>query len=247
MKVVYVGQPFDRFFPPVQNSIGLIVYYTALELAGHIDITLYGKHFRDDVLPERLPFNVRHLAVPGDTLLQKLIAKYAREARWLRMGGLADDHREYRNKVRRRLAKDCPDLVHIMNYWAWCRDLKPPGSRRKLVLEMQCEWLSERRRDQVAHQLEVVDAVVAVSDHIATTFRAAFPNYCGVVATVGNGVDVVHFHPRIEAVARDAKKRRTILFVGRISPEKGLHTLIEAFSLVAQASPDVELSLARPQ
>lgn len=39
MKLVYVGQPYDRLFPPVQNSIGLIVYNTALHLSNSLHIT----------------------------------------------------------------------------------------------------------------------------------------------------------------------------------------------------------------
>lgn len=145
--------------------------------------------------------------------------------------------------MRRFLAIDEPEIVHLMNYWKWCRALKTPGSSHKLVLEMQCEWLSQRDRDQVAFQLEVVDAVVAVSDHVAATFRSAFPNYPGIVAVVGNGVDVSHFRP-VERLA--AETRRVILFVGRVSPEKGIHTLVEAFSEVAARFPDVELRIAGP-
>ena len=55
MKVALVSQPYDRLFPPSQNSIGLIVYYTALEIARQTDVTVYGKHYRDDVLPARSP------------------------------------------------------------------------------------------------------------------------------------------------------------------------------------------------
>jgi glycosyltransferase involved in cell wall biosynthesis len=134
-----------------------------------------------------------------------------------------------------------------MNYWTWCRGLKAPGSSHRLVLEMQCEWLSQRDRRQVAAQLEVVDAVVAVSDHIANTFRAAFPEYPGIVATVGNGVDVTRFLPRAEADGPPANNKRSILFVGRVSPEKGIHTLIEAFAEVAKRFDDVELHIAGPQ
>ncbi|TIM15017.1 MAG: glycosyltransferase family 4 protein, partial [Mesorhizobium sp.] len=146
----------------------------------------------------------------------------------------------------RYLAVDQPDIVHLMNYWAWCRELKAASSSHRLVLEMQCEWLSQRDRDQVARQLKVVDAVVAVSDHIASTFRSAFPDYPGVVATVGNGVDVSYFRPSEQRASASTRTRHVILFVGRVSPEKGLHTLIEAFSEVATRFADVELRIAGP-
>ncbi|RVI73301.1 glycosyltransferase family 1 protein, partial [Sinorhizobium meliloti] len=59
MKLVYVGQPYDRLFPPVQNSIGLIVYNTALHLSNSLHITVYGIHYRDDRVPADLPFALR--------------------------------------------------------------------------------------------------------------------------------------------------------------------------------------------
>jgi glycosyltransferase involved in cell wall biosynthesis len=247
MKLVYVSQPYDRFFPPEQNSIGLIVYYTALELGRSIAITLYGKDHPTDIAPEGLPFSVRRLPVRGDRVLQKLIRTMPRVAGWLGLAGMVDDHLEYRSKVRRHLDRDGPTLVHVMNYWNWSRGLKPPGSSRRLVLEMQCEWLSQRDRKEVARQLEVVDAIVAVSDHIATTFREAFPHYPGIVATVGNGVDVDRFRPRDEPIDPPVVRKRRILFVGRVSPEKGIHTLIEAFAEVAEKFDDVELHIAGPQ
>lgn len=242
MKVVCVSQPYDRLFPPVQNSIGLIVYNTAVQLSGEVAVGVYGRHYPDDPVPDDLPFGVRRLPVLRDRLLQKLVSSFPRGGRWLRLDRKVDDHAQYRGKVRRGLAEDRPDIVHVMNYWSWCRALK--GDGRRLVLEMQCEWLSQRDRRQVARQLEVVDAVVAVSDHIATTFRAAFPDYPGLVATVGNGVDVTLFRPA--EAPRPARARRRILFVGRISPEKGLHTLVEAFAEVAREVADVELVIAGP-
>ena len=207
MKVAFVSQAYDRLFPPSQNSIGLIAYYTALEIARHTDVAVYGRHYRDDVLPAALPFSVARLPVSRDRVLQKFIRRFPGLARRFGIEGKLDDHRQYRREVGRRIARDRPDIVHVMNYWPWCRELKAPGSSHRLVLEMQCEWLSQHDRGAVGHQLEVVDAVVAVSDHIARTFLAAFPDFPGPVTTVGNGVDVSHFKPRPEggATHRQAK------------------------------------------
>lgn len=245
MKLAFVSQPFDRLFPPSQNSIGLIVYYSALEMARRADVTVYGKRYGDDVPSQALPFSVERLSVNGDRLLQWSLRRCRRLARQLGIESWLDDHGEYRHKVARRIARDCPDIVHVMNFWPWCRELKGPGDSPRLVLEMQCEWLSQRDRGAVARQLEVVDAVVAVSDHIATTFRAAFPDFPGRVATVGNGVDVAHFTPEPKRGPR-AGRRRRILFVGRISPEKGVHTLLEAFGRLGERIDDVDLDIAGP-
>lgn len=245
MKLVYVGQPYDRLFPPVQSSIGLIVCNTALRLSENLHVTVYGKYHRDDRVPADLPFVFRRAPARRDDVLRRVIHEFPRSARLLHLDEKFDDHPQYRGNVRRYLADDRPDIVHLMNYWKWCRALKPSGSSHRLVLEMQCEWLSQRDRDQVAWQLEVVDAVVAVSNHVARTFRTAFPDYPGIVATAGNGVDVSHFRPG-ERADLPSGRRRVILYVGRISPEKGIHTLLKAFDEVATRFSDVELRIAGP-
>lgn len=66
-----------------------------------------------------------------------------------------------------------------------------------------------------------------------STIRSAFPHYPGLVATVGNGVDVSHFSAGATGrIYRRAKpNERVILFVGRVSPERGFHTLFDSIQL----------------
>ncbi|TIL78414.1 MAG: glycosyltransferase family 4 protein, partial [Mesorhizobium sp.] len=58
--------------------------------------------------------------------------------------------------------------------------------------------------------------------------------------------DVSYFRPSEQRASASTRTRHVILFVGRVSPEKGLHTLIEAFSEVATRFADVELRIAGP-
>jgi glycosyltransferase involved in cell wall biosynthesis len=46
---------------------------------------------------------------------------------------------------------------------------------------------------------------------------------------------------------RQTLPTRKILYVGRVSPEKGIHVLLEAFERVHQVLPDVQLDLVGPQ
>lgn len=129
-----------------------------------------------------------------------------------------------------------------MNYWSWCRRFGGQARKRRIVLEMQAEWLSQMDGKEVGSQLEIVDAVVAVSDHIARLFRTSFPAYRGAVVTAYNGVNLDIFSPAGADQASDAEELN-ILFVGRVSPEKGIHTLIEAFAKVAAAEPRARLQI----
>jgi glycosyltransferase involved in cell wall biosynthesis len=59
--------------------------------------------------------------------------------------------------------------------------------------------------------------------------------------TIGNGVDVQRFAP--DTARSQSGQPARLLFVGRISPDKGVHLLVEAFDRVARERPDIELTL----
>ena len=241
MKLAFVNQPYDRVLPPRQNSIGLIVYRTAMQMARHTDVAIYANRRLAGGADSQVPFGMRYVTTAWDDAVHELIGRYPRWARRLQVQGLSDVHLEYARRVSVDLDSLRPDVVHVMNYWQWARQLRGRRSRpRKLVLEMQCEWLSQMERHKVARQLESVDAVIGVSDHITSSFRKAFPDYPGVTATAYNGVDVDVFKPsRCERVATAPR----ILWVGRVSPEKGVHTLLDAFAGVVRKFPMARLEL----
>lgn len=231
MKVALVAQPFDGILPPRQNSIGLIAYNTAIEMGRHVDVTLYGKRRPGCASANDLPFAVSFVSGRADDALQYMACHYPRWAGRLGIPALADTYPGYVRSITKELDRSGSELVHVMNYWSWCRRFRGQVRDRRVVLEMQAEWLSQMDEKQVSHELEAVDAVVAVSNHIARLFRESFPAYQGKVVTAYNGVNVEDFQP---APSRDLNgdEELPILFVGRVSPEKGIHTLIEAFARI---------------
>jgi glycosyltransferase involved in cell wall biosynthesis len=231
MKVALVAQPFDGVLPPRQNSIGLIAYNTAIEMGRHVNMTLYGKCRPGIEPPNDLPFAVSFVSGGADDALQYLAHHYPRWAGRLGISALADTYPGYARSVSKELDRSGPELVHVMNYWSWCRRLRGQRRNRRVVLEMQAEWLSQMDKKRVSHELEAVDAVVAVSDHIARLFRESFPAYRGRVITAYNGVNVEDFQPA-PSQDIDGEEVLPILFVGRVSPEKGVHTLLEAFAQI---------------
>lgn len=240
MKVAFVTQPYDGVLPPRQNSIGLIVYNTALEVARQADVRLYLRH-ADGVAPDGTwPFEVAPTRSRSDDLILALAQRYPRWTRRIGLTERADAHRGWAGSVARALQSAPVDVVHVMNYWGWSRSLR----HNRVVLEMQSEWLSQMPRKAVAEQLQHVSAVVAVSGHVERLFRAAFPDYGGQVAVVHNGVDTDTFCPPPICAT---KRPRSIIFVGRLSPEKGVHTLIEAFAKLTADHPDLRLDLVGPR
>ncbi len=78
---------------------------------------------------------------------------------------------------------------------------------------------------------------------VTQRLEARLPYLAGRIHTVGNGVDTSYF----EAAGRPPEPGKfRILFVGRVSPEKGVHALAAAFTRLASADEGVELDVVGP-
>jgi glycosyltransferase involved in cell wall biosynthesis len=102
---------------------------------------------------------------------------------------------------------------------------------------MHCEWLTQLDRRLVDQRLAKADVIVGVSDFITDRIREAFPRHASRCITIHNGADLV------PASRRNRSGPVRLLTVGRISPEKGLHVLVDAFARLAQQHDDVELKV----
>jgi glycosyltransferase involved in cell wall biosynthesis len=104
---------------------------------------------------------------------------------------------------------------------------------------MHCDWLVELSRPMLERRLEATDLVLGCSDHVTRGIRARFP---GVGAeTRYNGVDVERFRPA------PSRPPGTIVFAGRLGPDKGVHVLCDAFRSVRRRVPDARLELVGPE
>ncbi|MDZ4829609.1 MAG: glycosyltransferase family 4 protein [Phycisphaerae bacterium] len=88
------------------------------------------------------------------------------------------------------------------------------------------------------------DRISTVSEAIAAAIREQTPELASIVKVIPNPVDVSVFRPDGRTV-RD-ETARTILFTGRIHPEKGLELLVRAFMIVHRADPRAKLVLVGP-
>jgi teichuronic acid biosynthesis glycosyltransferase TuaC len=106
-------------------------------------------------------------------------------------------------------------------------------------------------RAQIRLALGRADRVVAVSRALAekALVLGARPDRVDVVM---NGVDATVFHPRDRSAARaelghaaaaNGDARRFIVYVGRLTREKGILDLAAAFAALAESRPDVVLAL----
>jgi len=113
----------------------------------------------------------------------------------------------------------------------------------RLFLHVHDEFLSLLPQKVVRPRLEHVSAIVTCSNFVTQRLQARLPYLAGRIHTVGNGVDTKYFEAA-ERCAEPGKFR--ILYVGRVSPEKGIHTLASAFTRLASEHPGVELDIVGP-
>jgi glycosyltransferase involved in cell wall biosynthesis len=97
-----------------------------------------------------------------------------------------------------------------------------------ICLHMHCEWL---RRFGTERRLRKIDLIIGVSDYITEGTKGRFPAIADRFHTVYNGVDSFHFSPSSSQI----KGQQRLLFLGRVSPEKGVHVLIQAFKILADS------------
>jgi glycosyltransferase involved in cell wall biosynthesis len=146
--------------------------------------------------------------------------------------------REYFWQVARRLRHHTPDVIHLPQQFQFAGMLRRACPAAKIVLHAHQDEIAQLDAGRVLAALRNVDAIVTVSDYVTQRIRARFPDLA--VHTIGNGVDVRRFSPANDR--RNVPPRR-ILFVGRISPDKGVHVLIGAFAALAARRRDLDLVL----
>jgi glycosyltransferase involved in cell wall biosynthesis len=120
---------------------------------------------------------------------------------------------------------------------------------------MHCEWISQLDKSLIQPRLSATGLVMGCSSYITRKIAEAYPFYPGYLQTLHNGVNLKDFIAHYRAVRerkiwyrkyryqKNTGKTCRLLFVGRISPEKGVHTLIQAFNRVVEKYPGVQLDI----
>lgn len=139
------------------------------------------------------------------------------------------------------MAADGCDVVHVSNYSQALPFVRRENPEAVIALHMQCEWLTQLPRSMVARRLAAADLVLGCSRYITGKIATRFPELpSSRLGTLYNGVATDGTPPAARA-RRDGGVR--LLHVGRISPEKGHHLLIEAFNALVERHPDLTLTL----
>ncbi|MCL6749988.1 glycosyltransferase family 4 protein [Nostoc sp. CCCryo 231-06] len=249
MKIAFFDYPWTIAEPPKIGSIRIISYQLGLRFARFHDVVFYGSkgyykqldYYEDGILYRRIKSNLL------DKLLEPL--------NFLDSWQISNPKRPFYSSILYylgyywQIAKDLQlqecDIVHIHIVSQFVSLIKAFNPKVKIVLHMHCEWLTQFDSAMVERQLKHVDLVITCSDYITSKIRDQFPQI--KCQTIFNGVDINHFAPTTDNSETKANCIKQLLFVGRISPEKGIHVLLDAFNKVVSQYPQVQLKLVGPE
>lgn len=241
MKVAFVSQPFDLVLPPEQTSIGIWTHEVARRLASENEIRVYARRPRG-IDPTAVPSFV-HLVGCAPMRVWNKASQF-----WARVRGEGDPFFarqiyacDFLVRVIAGLRRFRPDVVHLQNFPQYAAAIRKALPESAIVLHMHCDWLAELDIAAMARSVAAVDVVAGCSSHVTGRAQTRFGRKDLPCFVLPNGTSV-------DAIARPRKVTtgRKVVFVGRVSPEKGVHTLLEAWPQVVGAYPDARLEIIGP-
>ena len=251
MRVGYLNQPWDSGTPPdLGESIAIWTWEIARCLARSSEVLVCARRRIGEPASGTWE-GVRYLRFPlipprADRLLAAATRRLDRfrDARWPRFASSAH-HLAYAIWAARAFHINACDVVHIHQFSQFVPIVRRLNPHAKIVLHMHCDWVAQLDLEMIGKRLKHADAILGCSEYITGNIRARFPQYADRCITVFNGANLEEFHPNGRQSGASAGGR--VIFVGRVSPEKGLHVLLEAFEKVVARRRDASLEIVGPE
>jgi glycosyltransferase involved in cell wall biosynthesis len=251
MRIAFVNQPIDTILPPYQTSVGACTYGAACSLAKSCEVIVYGtRNLHQDFPAAFREQNVRFQFLPvplPDRLAAKAKEKYSKlfpscspasSSAWL--------FRTFGRRVAQELSLQACDVIHVQQCAQYVPVIRASNPSAKIVLQLHGEWFSQDRPAILEKRLRYVDLVTTVSDYITEKTRRQFPMIAARCQTMYNAVDATEFS-RERTFDAPQRREKRILYAGAVSPHKGLHVLLDAFSMVMKEYPRVRLDVVGSQ
>lgn len=247
-KIAFVSQPRDPVTATESQhgSVTTVLWELATRIARHHETMVFAPRAPGQAVEEAYRSRLGIYRVPAWRSLHKALdlgtgilgwrSPYFSSAAYFREYGLA---------VAKALARYQPDIVHLQNHSHFLPLLRRAVPRARLLMQVHDELHSLLPAEPVRNRLSHVAAIVTPSGFVTRRLESRMPYMSGRVHTIGNGVDSAAFRPgRRDCGSRSRSLR--ILYVGRVSPEKGVHKLAEAFGLLLCSDERLELDIAGP-
>lgn len=239
-RLAFVTNPLDSGF---RSSISIVTLELAKRLTSDYSISVYTSSGKDE-RPAPDGISVRRLPARPDQSLRRLTGKLT-PLFSLKKPFFSSPlyYPLYMTRLALDLKKNGVDIVHLHNFTQFIPVIRALNPGIKIVLHMHSEWLSQLDNRVMSERIKYADLILSCSEFITYKTRRAFHNAAYKCRTLYNGVDVSQFNAVPGGGPKEPKKKKMLMCVGRITPEKGLHIVIDAFNTLASKYPDLELCL----
>lgn len=135
------------------------------------------------------------------------------------------------------------EIVHVCIFDELLPLVRALSPRSKIVLHMHDHKQAFRDFELTRRRLAFADAIVGVSDFVTERVAARFPELAGRCHAIWNATSTPASAP---GPGDSAGRPARLLFCGRLSPEKGVHTILEAYRAILARHPATELAIVGP-
>ena len=246
-RIAIVGQPWENVVAQSTSSIVIIAYRLAHHLPPGWRVTLYGRRLPGQKRWETdgEAIEIKRLSVIRKPqmlceMLLGILACYTKRRIGYHISYLC--HTFYALRVALDVRASKCDVVIVNNFPQSASIIKLLNPSATVCLSMHCEWLSDHPTAGTERRLRDLDLIIGCSEYITEPIRKCFPAIAARCQTVYDGVDINRFCPASDGSAPGDGTER-VLYVGRLTPEKGIHVLIRAFKILAESRPTLRLDL----
>lgn len=244
MRIAFVHQPWNRVVPGAPNgSVPIWTSEVSRRLSSEHEVYVYSRRFPEMASTE-IVGDLSYLRI--DDPLDPWLASYVEPITRLgRRDRSPFSSRLFYPQFYRRAARDMArrgiDIVHVHSFPQAASIIRQEHPSARIVVHLHVEWLNLLPPRVARRQARHADLIIGCSEYLAEQMRRALPEDAARIRTVYNAVDVERFRPAEEE--RGPASAPTVLFVGRISPEKGIHVLLDAFEKALERTPELRLDI----
>lgn len=231
----------------VFDALTHVIYETARRLAQQHEVVVYPRWQKGQPVDEDLDgFHVHRV----DDRLDRRLANFRLtrllgfkhfSAQWNPFGATSLFYNHFARQVAVDMARRGIEIAHVHCVETLLPLLRRRLPRTKLILHCHDHALADHASAPVKSMVEQADLVLTCSEFVRQQLIGEYPDLGERVATFYNGVDQAF----LDVTSRPGESS-TVSFVGRMTPEKGVHVLIDAFERVAPSEPSAQLELVGP-
>lgn len=211
----------EKFGPYFGGAVARWTYEVYRRLPGRFEVTVVG---HPTPVADRYDFRHRGSRWWLPYMLATRVPLLRRYAAWIWVGGITPRIREM-------------DILHVHNRPGWVPILRRLGYRGRIILHMHNPHLRKTPGDELDLLAGHADRVITCSRFLAGQFTPRSAALAARTGTVYNGVDTARFRP----APGESGRPKTVIYSGRLHPEKGVDVLIRAFDTVSALEPEARL------